>query len=68
LGSKEQSPVPIIYQSGYLTIKGYDKEFGFYTLGYPNEEVEEGWALIKIGVNFSKEKRCVEGWKVVRSE
>ena len=44
IDSIEQSPVPIIYQSGYLTIKSYDKEFGFYTLGYPNEEVEEGWA------------------------
>jgi hypothetical protein len=44
IDSIEQSPVPIIYQSGYLTIKSYDKRFGFYTLGYPNEEVEEGWA------------------------
>lgn len=41
IDSIDQSPVPIIYQSGYLTIKGYDKEFGFYTHGYPNEEVEK---------------------------
>ena len=40
-GSK--SPVPVIYQSGYLTIKGYDKEFGLYRLGYPNAEVREGF-------------------------
>ncbi len=37
------SPIPVIYQSGYLTIKGYDKEFGIYKLGFPNKEVEEGF-------------------------
>lgn len=36
------NPVPILYQSGYLTIKGYDKEFRAYYLGFPNKEVEEG--------------------------
>ncbi|MDR3328718.1 MAG: PD-(D/E)XK nuclease domain-containing protein, partial [Prevotellaceae bacterium] len=36
-------PIPILYQSGYLTIKGYDKETGFYVLGFPNEEVEYGF-------------------------
>ena len=37
------NPIPIIYQSGYLTIKNYDREFGIYSLGYPNKEVEEGF-------------------------
>ncbi len=37
------NPVPILYQSGYLTIKGYDKEFQAYYLGFPNKEVEEGF-------------------------
>ncbi len=37
------SAIPVIYQSGYLTIKDYDKEFQTYTLGFPNEEVEEGF-------------------------
>lgn len=36
-------PIPVMYQSGYLTIKDYDKEFGLYTLGFPNKEVEEGF-------------------------
>ena len=36
-------PIPVIYQSGYLTIKGYDKEFRSYTLGFPNEEVKYGF-------------------------
>ena len=37
------SPIPVIYQSGYLTIKSYDEEFGIYQLGFPNREVEEGF-------------------------
>ena len=39
----DTNPVPVIYQSGYLTIKGYDEEFGMYHLGFPNEEVEKGF-------------------------
>ena len=41
--SDEVSPIPLIYQSGYLTIKGYDEEFGNYLLGFPNKEVCEGF-------------------------
>lgn len=37
------NPVPLLYQSGYLTIKGYDSEFGLYTLGFPNKEVKNGF-------------------------
>ena len=36
-------PIPVLYQSGYLTIVNYDKEFGLYTLDYPNEEVKAGF-------------------------
>ena len=36
------SALPLLYQSGYLTIKHYDPMMGFYTLGYPNEEVKFG--------------------------
>jgi hypothetical protein len=36
--------VPILYQSGYLTIKNYEKESDSYTLGYPNKEVESAFA------------------------
>ena len=36
-------PIPVIYQSGYLTIKAYDPELGVYTLGFPNREVEQGF-------------------------
>ncbi|MBQ8673907.1 MAG: ATP-binding protein [Bacteroides sp.] len=37
------SPIPVLYQSGYLTIKGYDSTFNIYTLGYPNNEVRKGF-------------------------
>lgn len=39
------NPIPLIYQSGYLTIKDYDPEFKTYTLRFPNEEVK--YAFLK---------------------
>ena len=38
------SPLPVLYQTGYLTIKGYDRRTKLYTLGYPNEEVRIGFS------------------------
>ena len=35
-------PLPVLYQSGYLTIKDYDRHARIYTLGYPNFEVKFG--------------------------
>ena len=37
------SILPLLYQTGYLTIKGYSTEDESYTLGYPNREVREGF-------------------------
>jgi hypothetical protein len=37
------NPVPLLYQSGYLTIAGYDKELDEYILAFPNEEVRYGF-------------------------
>ncbi len=37
------NPIAVLYQSGYLTIKGYDKELQLYSLDFPNKEVEEGF-------------------------
>ncbi len=34
--------LPLLYQSGYITIKDYDKEFNYYTLDVPNKEVKVG--------------------------
>ena len=36
------TPLPLLYQSGYLTIKRYDPLFSIYTLDYPNKEVRLG--------------------------
>ena len=46
LGSIEimrENPLPYIFQTGYLTLKGYDPEFDLYSLGFPNQEVENGF-------------------------
>lgn len=43
IDSMSTNPIPMIYQSGYLTIKGYDERFKKYRLGFPNKEVEEGF-------------------------
>lgn len=39
----DQNPLPLLYQSGYLTLKSYDKRFDSYILGFPNREVEQGF-------------------------
>lgn len=36
-------PVPLYYQTGYLTITAYNPEFKEYTLSYPNDEVKYGY-------------------------
>ncbi len=38
-----EDPLAMIYQSGYLTIKGYDREDFTYTLDFPNNEVRNGF-------------------------
>lgn len=35
--------LPVIYQSGYLTIKGFEKQGRVYILNFPNKEIEEGF-------------------------
>ena len=35
--------LPVIYQSGYLTIKDFDEESRLYTLDFPNREVKDGF-------------------------
>ena len=39
----DENPLPLLYQSGYLTLKRYDSRFGEYKLGFPNKEVEQGF-------------------------
>jgi hypothetical protein len=38
-----EDALPLLYQSGYLTIKGYNPEIDMYTLSIPNQEVRIGY-------------------------
>ena len=54
--SMKVNPIPVIYQSGYLTVKEYDSRFKEYHLGFPNEEVRTGFFnfLLPIYTNASQ--------------
>lgn len=41
-----EKPLPMIYQSGYLTIKDYDQDTESFLLDIPNNEVREGLLTI----------------------
>ena len=41
-----EKPLPMIYQSGYLTIKDYDPDFGTFLLDFPNAEVKKGFVIL----------------------
>lgn len=68
IDAASRNPIPVIYQSGYLTIKDYDAEFGIYKLGFPNLEVEEGFVkyLLPFYANVSAAKTPFEIGQFVR--
>ena len=41
--AESRNPIPLIYQSGYLTIKEYDPRFKTYQLAFPNDEARYGF-------------------------
>ncbi|HAF25937.1 MAG TPA: AAA family ATPase [Lachnospiraceae bacterium] len=51
------NPIPLFYQTGYLTITGYDKKYRSYQLNYPNDEVKYGFleSLAPLFLNEEKE-------------
>ena len=53
--------MPLLYQSGYLTIKDYNREYNYYTLDIPNKEVKIG--LTKV-FNFDSSKGNIEDWEI----
>ena len=63
------NPIPVIYQSGYLTIKGYDPDFELYHLGFPNREVKQGFLkyLMPYYANTIQGKSGFEISRFVRS-
>ena len=48
-----EMPLPMIYQSGYLTIKDYDREMETYLLDFPNDEVKNGFVTMTANSYFS---------------
>ena len=50
-----QKPLPMLYQSGYFTIKGYDPLFDVYCLDFPNEEVRSGMVAVLAADYFRSE-------------
>lgn len=63
-----ERPLPMIYQSGYLTIKGYDDEFQQFLLDFPNKEVMRGFVSL-VATDYFKATESVESWivNIVRS-
>ena len=43
VGLNDNNPVPLMFQTGYLTIGSYDRELDMYVLRFPNHEVETGF-------------------------
>ena len=43
VGLFEKNPIPLMFQTGYLTIDSYNKELNMYVLRFPNYEVEIGF-------------------------
>lgn len=42
LDANTSDPIPLFYQTGYLTLKSYNPDDRIFTLGYPNREIESG--------------------------
>ena len=53
----KQRPLPMLYQSGYLTIKGYNQRRNTYLLDFPNEEVRSGMASALAADYFGNKSR-----------
>ncbi len=61
-GADVEDPLAMFYQSGYLTIKGYDKQDRRYTLDYPNAEVRKGFILLTANTYFHQKEVDVFLW------
>ena len=56
-----ERPLPMIFQSGYLTIKGYDMDFNTFLLDFPNNEVKNGF-LTMVASSYLTPEEETEGW------
>ena len=57
-----EDPLAMLYQSGYLTIKGYDMRRRMYTLDYPNDEVRRGFVSLMANSYFHTKEVDNENW------
>ena len=56
-----EKPLPMIFQSGYLTIKEYDRDMDTFLLDFPNDEVKRGFVTLLTN-NYLKPKENVDSW------
>ena len=56
-----EKPLPMIYQSGYLTIKDYNLRRGTFLLDFPNNEVKNGFVSM-VASSYLKPKESVDSW------
>ena len=56
-----EKPLPMIYQSGYLTVTAYDMEDNMFQLDYPNDEVRRGFVSL-VASNYLKSRENVDSW------
>lgn len=59
-----ERPLPMIYQSGYLTIKDYDKYTHSYLLDFPNDEVRRGFLSLLASDYFKTQGVSVSNWLI----
>lgn len=57
-----ERPVPMLFQSGYLTIRSYDGRSGKYRLDFPNREVRGGFLSLLANNYFGSEKELPQSW------
>lgn len=57
-----EAPVPMIYQSGYLTIKDYDPRSRRYKLDLPNKEVSNGFLSLEADNYFQNIQGTTNSW------
>lgn len=58
-----EAPLPMIYQSGYLTIKDWNMDTDSYLLDFPNDEVKAGFVTM-VAANYLKPKESPDAWVV----
>lgn len=57
-----EKPLPMIYQSGYLTIKEYNRRMETYLLDFPNNEVREGFLSLIAARYLKPQNEDVTNW------